>query len=549
MEIFGPDLLYCILIELQATHRPSIFTATLVSKDWHAVAQRIIDSRIDPLIISPGSEARCAKIFQRLQDNGFCKRVHRICVKELYASGTMPEMAALPNHPLAGQRAAGEYGLLDRRSAVTWAQLDRLTELIPTLPSLSNFEWSAKARIPPCILAALSQRPSCSIHIHLREKPSSTKSITFAALETPASLSSLHLVVPQLVTLSTIIPATNSAMLLDLGNLIAASSRTLRSLAIHAAGRIRPVSAEPYTAVTNFSWLTGALTTPLRLRNLTLLNFCACEAEHGNPLANVIGEGDLHSIHLTCPAVLKLMPESAQARRLKLRLDSGRVRRCAREHPDLRAVRSFLVGQRALKALEVLNGVGIMHSGPFEGPRELLEHLGKTLEVLEVGDEDTWPEGRQTRAVEGVVLGRADMLSLLGNCCTRLKDVGIGMPRADADFDASLQSVKQHLRAVHRLHLFVEAEKPGDGRFRSAMTLDRAVSVWHILRAEPRPMRMLERLIIEVGPPVSLDRSGSRIEDMHLSKLWRKYRVEFRHGPGKSGTVACLQQIEEAEES
>lgn len=111
-----------------------------MSKDWHAVAQRIIDSRIDPLIISPGSEARCAKIFQRLQDNGFCKRVHRICVKELYASGTMPEMAALPNHPLAGQRAAGEYGLLDRRSAVTWAQLDRLTELIPTLPSLSNFE-------------------------------------------------------------------------------------------------------------------------------------------------------------------------------------------------------------------------------------------------------------------------------------------------------------------------------------------------------------------------------------------------------------------------
>lgn len=240
-------------------------------------------------------------------------------------------------------------------------------------------------------------------------------------------------------------------MLLDLGNLIAASARTLRNLAIHAAGRIRPVSAEPYTAVTNFSWLTDALITPLQLRNLTLLNFCACKAEHGNPLANVIGEGDLHSIHLTCPAILKFMPESTQVRRLRLRLDSGRVRRCAHVHPDLRAARSFLVGQRALKALEVLNGVGIMHSGPYEGPRELLEHLGKTLEVLEIGDEDTWPEGRQTRAVEGVVLGRVDMLSLLGNCCTRLKDVGIGMPRSDADVSRAALWMPCFLRVSHLL--------------------------------------------------------------------------------------------------
>ncbi|KAK7709583.1 hypothetical protein SLS57_008638 [Botryosphaeria dothidea] len=207
-------------------------------------------------------------------------------------------------------------------------------------------------------------------------------------------------------------------MLLDLGNLIAASARTLRNLAIHAAGRIRPVSAEPYTAVTNFSWLTDALATPLQLRNLTLLNFCACKAEHGNPLANVIGEGDLHSIHLTCPAILKFMPESTQ---------------------------------RALKALEVLNGVGIMHSGPYEGPRELLEHLGKTLEVVEIGDEDTWPEGRQTRAVEGVVLGRADMLSLLGNCCTRLKDVGIGMPRSDADHKLSNENIVELKSNAHAM--------------------------------------------------------------------------------------------------
>lgn len=38
------------------------------------------------------------------------------------------------------------------------------------------------------------------------------------------------------------------------------------------------------------------------------------------------------------------------------------------------------------------------------------------------------------------------------------------------------------------------------------------------------------------------------MEDMHLSKLWRKYRVVSSDGPGKSGTVACLEQIEEAEE-
>lgn len=80
------------------------------------------------------------------------------------------------------------------------------------------------------------------------------------------------------------------------------------------------------------------------------------------------------------------------------------------------------------------------------------------------------------------------------------------------------------------------------------MTLERAVSVWHTLRAEPQPMRMLERLIIEVGPSISLDRAGFRVEDMHLAKLWRKYRVELNDCQADSRIEACLEQIEEIEE-
>lgn len=282
--------------------------------------------------------------------------------------------------------------------------------------------WSAKTRIPPCILAALSQRPFCSIHIHLRDEPSSNKTITFAALETPTSLSSLHLVAQQLVTLSVTIPATNSAMLLDLGNLIAASSKTLCSLAIHAAGRTRPVSAQQYTTVTDFRWLTDAVTTPLRLRSLTLLNLCMCEVQNGAPITKLLSNDGLRSLHLTCSAVLDLLPDATRLHRLGFRCDPG----C-----KCWTIRAFLGRQRALRELDLLNDSSLVHAGAYQDPRELLRHLGRTLEVLNTRADDRWPEGCQARAIDEV-FAKEELLQLLGSCCGRLRDVGIVMPRADA---------------------------------------------------------------------------------------------------------------------
>ncbi|KAF2806745.1 uncharacterized protein BDZ99DRAFT_523316 [Mytilinidion resinicola] len=442
--------------------------------------------------------------------------------------------------------------------------LNQLAALIPKLP-LSSFTWAAKPRVPECILDALRRHADCRVHLQLRAEDFGDRSsgdITFPSIQTLKSVSGLRSIATHLMSLGVVVPAWDDAsnengILRLLGKLI--SESPLRSLQIHAAGRIyprhewSPHDDDDFTILTDFRWMTDSFDSargPLRLRKLGLTNMCMCGPDQQTllhlgevQLGKCISWKHLRDVHFTCPTLLGVIAsEDVQLQALTLRLDTSylQVDKSCRREPDFDSIRSLLFSQFNLEYLELWNGLPVIASGDEETDKDLFSHLGRSLRSLTLHENEPGNLGPSPRSIISVMA-----LRLLGEACPRLRDLAIDVPYKDAELLKYLHCVSRSLWFIRNLELLVELEKSNQSTFREPVSDQRCRQIWNDLRSSSSRLR-LEKLTVSVGAIFSNERNN---DSGSMTRWQRRFLVEEeRASDEKTQAVVKRLELEEFEE-
>ena len=297
--------------------------------------------------------------------------------------------------------------------------------------------------MPDQLLDALSEQPSYEVEILRNKYALETAAWAYTPFLNQTTLSTLHSL-RHSVKLHVLIAPTDSELLRALGTFIAAQTGTLRSLKIHASGRLWPGSSVPtilffkamlvqdpkFYLVRSMAWLVDPLLQAekkLRLRELELTNFCICQCERVD-LNSFLDADRLVSLELSCFRFL----QNRRARLLSLRhlalsFRNGYVldrEKCITDWPK-EVVREFLLICEGLRELELVDRPDILND-------EVLRSLGSSL--LSLGVHRTIPTSPdQERHNQPYVIADVEgyphtLVDMLGRHCQSLQSLSISAP-------------------------------------------------------------------------------------------------------------------------
>lgn len=555
------DILYDVFLDVWASELPSFLNICLVCQKWHQIAQRILNGRLDRLVIGPGTEESNNRRFDRIDNDSMLqKSVYMIQVQDVFASGLLFKgnvPPPPPGNPEPPGRRRGIYGYLEQSSDITIRQLDRLAYVIFQASELRIFRWEAKPRLPPVILHALYQWPNCRIEIPFRDSDyygPPKHGFVFPSIETPTSLYQLQPLAHRIVELGVTLPGawhpdhTQDFASDHSGSFIGTAARfgftpsgpnvfqvlsdivshaPLNSLSVHAAGSL--IVGDGFLRVPSLSWLTAVRSRPLSLSSLRLTNFCLCRATSEEILAfqSSIDWSKLRSAHFTCPTLLLSLPSLAcQLISLVLFLDPSTIHfnHACSMAPDFIAIRHKILEQHRLQHLTISQGLGIFETEDEEADHAFLKHLGNSIVSLIIREPEppdlpaVIPEDRPSLLLNTLVM--------LGKTCPFLRTLEIPAPDVEVAYVVYLVTIGKHLRFIHHLTLSLSVRGPVDSPSRHPLPLEFIRNIWATMSlSDSKSKFCLRSFTLAVGAYIH----GERIHPISALRghdNQRRYRLQ-----------------------
>jgi len=273
--------------------------------------------------------------------------------------------------------------------------------------------------MPKILLVALSTLSNCKLEILPRVD--GIRGQLLPGLQTYGSLAQLQPHSSLLYRLGIMLESKDEQTLRQLGQLLA-SCRKLNSLAIYAYGKL-DVLTGTFTRLTTAHWLNVWTNELPRLTKLELYNVCVCLESSWRDWFDLIQWVHLREAHFSCASfVINGSSALSHIRSLSLCLDLKSQdwgAYCPVSH-FVDTIRPAFRAFDHLQELRLRNATKVLDA-------DLLVHLGKTLERLDIREECSWDP--VTQSYNATYLSM-ELLALMGSSCPYLRDLVLDAPNS-----------------------------------------------------------------------------------------------------------------------
>lgn len=369
----------------------------------------------------------------------FCRRVHQVTVLDWHHD----ELEKLQDRRIlyGVPNPNGTYPNATYDDSATWrstvSQIHGLARSLHALDLLA-FVWAAVPPLPTCLAEAVSCQRRCHLNILQNSSTLWTATWAYTSMCDQRVASNLHRCADRLTTLDIVVASTDIEGLSAFGNLLASTS-ILRTLRLHAHGRHPGILRYPPTVprggwtkdrflVRNLEWVAKPLlgsSKKLRLRELSLVNFCVCETHLRDDIGQYLELKSLTSLSVSCFGIIVLCQSDVPSlRRLSVHFRNESTEDCRKCITDWPAecVVSHVRKWKELQHLELIDRPDILNE-------ELLSRMGQTLETLDV--HRTSPLHNPFKSFsnqEGLPECPAGLMQSLAEHCFRLRELTISAP-------------------------------------------------------------------------------------------------------------------------